>query len=97
MGKNEKKHTFYVLKCSDGSYYAGYTNDLEKRISVHNGGKGAKYTRAKLPVVCIFHEVYETKQEAMQAEYAFKQLTRPQKTHYMGGQIKDEISKVDRT
>ena len=68
-----------MLECADGSYYAGYTNDLEKRVSVHNDGKGAKYTRAKLPVTCIYSEVYETKQEAMQAEYAFKQLTRKQK------------------
>ncbi|HLG27369.1 MAG TPA: GIY-YIG nuclease family protein, partial [Paenisporosarcina sp.] len=47
-------HTFYVLECVDGSYYAGYTNDLSKRVSVHNSGKGAKYTRARLPVACIY-------------------------------------------
>ena len=97
MEKNDKKHTFYVLQCNDGSYYAGYTNDLEKRVSIHNDGKGAKYTRAKLPVFCIYHEVFETKQDAMRAEYAFKQLTRKQKIHYMGGLIKDGISKIDRT
>ena len=85
MEVNEKQHTFYVLECSDGSYYAGYTNDLEKRISVHNEGKGAKYTRSKRPVSCVYKEVFETKQEAMRAEYAFKQLTRAQKIHYMGG------------
>ncbi|WP_427137886.1 GIY-YIG nuclease family protein [Psychrobacillus psychrodurans] len=84
MEKNEKQHTFYVLECKDGSYYAGYTNDLVKRINVHNAGKGAKYTRAKRPVNCIYSELYETKQEAMQAEYAFKQLTRKQKINYMG-------------
>ena len=67
-------------------YYAGYTNDLEKRIKVHNEGKGAKYTRARLPVTCIYSEMFETKQEAMQAEYAFKQLTRKQKINYMGGE-----------
>ena len=69
-------HLFYVLECKDGSYYAGYTNDLEKRIRVHNEGKGAKYTRARKPVHCIYHECFETKREAMQAEYRFKQLTR---------------------
>ena len=84
MEKSEKRHTFYVLECKDGSYYAGYTNDLVKRIKVHNEGKGAKYTRAKRPVSCIYSELYETKQEAMQAEYAFKQLTRKQKINYMG-------------
>lgn len=97
MEKNKKRHTFYVLECSDGSYYAGYTNDLEKRVIVHNEGKGAKYTRAKRPVTCIFNEIYETKQQAMQVEYAFKQLTRKQKMNYMGGQIKNEVSEIDRT
>ena len=97
MEKNEKNHTFYVLECNDGSYYAGYTNDLAKRVTVHNEGKGAKYTRAKRPVACIYNEIFETKREAMQAEYAFKQLTRKQKIHYMGGQINDEISEIDGT
>jgi len=84
MEKSEKQHTFYVLECKDGSYYAGYTNDLVKRVKVHNEGKGAKYTRAKRPVTCIYSEIYETKQEAMRAEYTFKQLTRKQKKEYMG-------------
>lgn len=84
MEKNEKQHTFYVLECSDGSYYAGYTNDLVKRIRVHNEGKGAKYTRAKRPVNCIYSERFETKTDALKAEYAFKQLSRKQKKDYMG-------------
>lgn len=88
------EHLFYVLECNDGSYYAGYTNDLEKRIRVHNEGKGAKYTRAKLPVCCIYKESFETKREAMQAEYQFKQLTRSAKERYMKkGQGSNEITK----
>ncbi|MFJ8066779.1 GIY-YIG nuclease family protein [Psychrobacillus sp. NPDC096426] len=97
MEKNEKAHTFYVLECNDGSYYAGYTNDLANRIKVHNEGKGAKYTRARRPVACIYNEIFETKREAMQAEYAFKQLSRKQKIYYMGVQINDEISEIDGT
>ncbi|HEY4566208.1 GIY-YIG nuclease family protein [Planococcaceae bacterium Storch 2/2-2] len=87
------KHTFYVLQCSDGSFYAGYTNDLEKRIATHNRGKGAKYTRARLPVTCIYEERFETKREAMQKEYAFKQLTRLQKERYMKEGNNREITK----
>lgn len=87
------EHLFYVLECNDGSYYAGYTNDLEKRIRTHNEGKGAKYTRAKLPVRLIYQESYETKQEAMRAEYKFKQLARAAKEQYMReGQRNDEIT-----
>lgn len=78
------KHYFYVVECSDTTLYAGYTNNLEKRIATHNAGKGAKYTRARLPVQCVYTEVYDTKQQAMRAEYAFKQLTRPQKLKIIG-------------
>ena len=87
------KHTFYVLRCSDDSFYAGYTNDLEKRVATHNRGKGAKYTRARLPVICIYEERFETKREAMQKEYAFKQLTRLQKERYMKEGSDSEITK----
>lgn len=76
-------HYFYVLECADQSYYAGYTNDLEKRLAAHNAGKGAKYTRAKGPSVLIHQECFDTKPAAMKAEYAFKQLTKAQKIRYI--------------
>ncbi|MBB5149490.1 MULTISPECIES: GIY-YIG nuclease family protein [Ureibacillus] len=78
------KHYFYVLECADSSFYAGYTNDLERRVNQHNAGKGAKYTRGKRPVKCIYYEIYETKEQAMRAEYAFKQLKRSEKLKYIG-------------
>ncbi|MCL1698443.1 MULTISPECIES: GIY-YIG nuclease family protein [unclassified Lysinibacillus] len=83
MEKNNS-HYFYVLECADQSFYAGYTNNVDKRVGVHNAGKGAKYTRARGPVECIYVEEFDTKQEAMRAEYAFKQLTRKQKMKYIG-------------
>ncbi|KOP71357.1 endonuclease [Lysinibacillus sp. FJAT-14745] len=83
MEKNNS-HYFYVLECADQSFYAGYTNNVDRRVAVHNAGKGAKYTRARGPVECIYVEEFDTKQEAMRAEYAFKQLTRTQKMKYIG-------------
>lgn len=77
------KHYFYVLECADGSYYAGYAVDVEKRLATHNAGKGAKYTRAKRPVVLLHQEAFDTKPEAMRAEYAFKQLTKAAKIRYI--------------
>lgn len=77
------EHYFYVLECADGSYYAGYTNDLKKRLEAHNAGKGAKYTRAKGPVEMIYHESFSTKTAAMKAEYAFKQLSKAKKIRYI--------------
>ena len=88
------EHLFYVLECKDGSYYAGYTNNLERRVRVHNEGKGAKYTRAKRPVRCIYFESFETKSAAMQAEYQFKQLTRDAKESYIEKEVAgNEITK----
>ncbi|PGS49511.1 GIY-YIG nuclease family protein [Bacillus sp. AFS041924] len=79
----DHKHYLYVLECSDATFYAGYTTNIERRVKQHNDRKGAKYTRGRVPVKCIFFEEYETKREAMQAEYAFKQLTRENKERYM--------------
>lgn len=83
-------HVMYVLECADGTYYTGYTNDLEKRIAVHNSGKGAKYTRARRPVHCIYFEVFENKHDAMSAEYYFKRLTRQQKINYIVTRSEEE-------
>ncbi len=69
----------YILKCADGTLYCGWTNDLEKRIKAHNDGKGAKYTRSRLPVILVYCEVFETSVEAQRREYQIKQLTRAQK------------------
>jgi putative endonuclease len=69
----------YIVRCSDGTLYTGYTNNLEKRLKVHNSGKGAKYTRCRLPVNLVYSEKYCTKSEAIKREYAIKQLTRENK------------------
>jgi putative endonuclease len=76
-------HYFYVLQCRDGSFYGGYTNHLEKRITRHNEGNGAKYTRARKPVLLLHSEQYSSKQEAMSKEYSFKQLSRKEKEQYL--------------
>lgn len=76
---------FYVLWCKDQSFYAGYTTDLKRRETEHNEGVGAKYTRpaSRRPLQMIYAETYETRSEAMQAEAAFKRLTRMQKESYL--------------
>ena len=66
----------YILSCNDDSLYTGWTNNLEKRVKAHSNGKGAKYTRARLPVTLVYQEEYEDKREALKREYAIKQLTR---------------------
>jgi len=69
----------YLLTTSDNTLYCGYTNDLNKRILAHNSGKGAKYTRARLPVKLVYIEVFATKSDAMKREWQIKQLSRKEK------------------
>ncbi len=78
-----KKAYMYVLKCADGSLYTGYTTDLDRRLKTHNAGKGAKYTRARLPVKLLYSECFASKEEAMSAESYFKQKNRKQKLEYI--------------
>lgn len=76
----------YILRCADDSLYTGWTNDLEKRVAAHNSGRGAKYTKARLPVSLVYTEHTATKEEAMKREYAIKQLTRAQKNALIASQ-----------
>lgn len=69
----------YLLRCADGTYYCGYAADLEARVRTHNAGRGAKYTRSRLPVTLVYSETFDTKQEAMSREWHLKRLTRAQK------------------
>ena len=69
----------YILKCKDGTYYTGYTNNIEKRVRIHNDKKGAKYTRGRTPVTLVYEESFATKAEALKREYMIKQMSRAEK------------------
>ena len=69
----------YIIRCSDGTLYTGWTNNLEKRIAAHNIGTGAKYTKSRRPVELVYFEKFETKQEAQSREARIKQLSRKEK------------------
>ena len=73
------KHYVYILKCVDKTLYTGYTTDIDKRVAMHNRGKGAKYTRGRLPVQLLYYEEFDNKSDAMKREYAIKQLSHKQK------------------
>ncbi|MDP4143497.1 MAG: GIY-YIG nuclease family protein [Bacillota bacterium] len=78
-------HYVYILYCADGSLYTGYTNDLDKRIAVHNSGKGAKYTRGRLPVELAYYEEFQCKSDAMKREYNIKKMSRQSKLRLISG------------
>ena len=67
------------MECNDQSLYTGITNDLEKRIIVHNLGKGAKYTKARLPVKLVYKESCKTKSDSLKREFEIKKLKRIEK------------------
>ncbi|MCD5410994.1 MAG: GIY-YIG nuclease family protein [Clostridiales bacterium] len=69
----------YMLECSDGKFYTGWTVDLVKRVDDHNAGKGAKFTRARLPVNLIYWEEQVTRSEAQKREYVVRNLKRKEK------------------
>ncbi|MDK2979694.1 MAG: putative endonuclease [Chloroflexota bacterium] len=70
----------YLLECADGSYYCGWTKDVEKRVQTHNRGQGARYTRTRRPVRLVYVEELESQSEAMRREHRLKQRTHAAKT-----------------
>lgn len=79
----EKEAYLYVLECADKTLYTGYSTDVTKRLKTHNSGKGAKYTKSRLPVKLIYQEKFKSKKEAMKAEFQFKKKSRQEKLDYI--------------
>lgn len=69
----------YIMQCSDGSYYTGWTTDIERRLQEHNLGTASKYTRGRRPVKCVYHEELPSKNDALKRELKIKNMTRAQK------------------
>ena len=69
----------YLLRCGDGSLYTGCTNDLARRLRAHQSGRGAKYTRSRLPVELVYQEPAADRSAALRREAAIKALTRGEK------------------
>ncbi len=82
---SDARWTVYLLRCADGSLYAGITNDLAARLDAHNKGRGAKYTRARLPVVVAWSRGRQRPTDARRLERAIKSLTRAEKLRLTDG------------
>lgn len=81
----------YIVECSDGTYYTGYTPDITRRLKLHNSGKGAKYTRDRRPVKLIWKKEYKQFKPAFKLEKTIKQLTRLQKEALVKGKRLDKV------
>ncbi|AXG05445.1 GIY-YIG nuclease family protein [Haloplanus rubicundus] len=82
-------HYVYVLECADGTYYTGYTTDVERRVAEHDAGEGAKYTRGRTPVELVHVEEYGTRSAAMSREHGIKSLSRQEKERLVDGATRD--------
>lgn len=69
----------YILRCGDGTLYTGTTDDVERRLAAHRGGKGAKYTRGRGPLEVVYREAFPDKSAALKREWAVKRLSREEK------------------
>ena len=77
--KCHARYYVYLVRCADGTYYAGSTNDLERRLTLHNAGRGAKYLRGRGPVRLVYTKEYQYYKQALDAERQLKKFTRKQK------------------
>lgn len=77
--------TVYILRCGDGTLYTGCTNNLPRRLEAHRSGRGAKYTRGRLPVALVYQEEVPDKSAALRREIAIKRLTRQKKIALIAG------------
>ncbi|MEG0784678.1 MAG: GIY-YIG nuclease family protein [Christensenella sp.] len=72
----DKTNYIYMLLCADNTLYTGWTNDIKKRLAAHQAGRGAKYTKGRLPVKLVYTETHATKPDALRRERAIKALKR---------------------
>ncbi len=81
LGQNQTKEEWflYILQCQDGSFYTGVTNDLQRRLKMHNDGRASRYTRSRRPVKLLYQEVYASRAQVLVREYAIKALSRERK------------------
>lgn len=75
----------YMVRCRDGSLYTGSTDDVARRLAVHNSGRGAKYTRSRLPVELVWQEEQPDKSAALSREWHIKRMTRQEKLALVEG------------
>ena len=83
--KRSGKFYVYILRCRDGTYYTGYTPDLDNRFKLHNKGKGAKYTAIRRPVELVWYKECKYFKKAFLEELRVKKLTRKQKEKLVDG------------
>ncbi|WP_288763074.1 GIY-YIG nuclease family protein [uncultured Lacticaseibacillus sp.] len=83
MTEERAKYFFYVVQCADNTFYGGYSTDVAARVATHNAGKGAKYTKRRLPVELVYSEGFASQHDALSAEWHFKHQPRADKERFL--------------
>lgn len=83
--KSDELAWVYILECADGSYYTGFTLDLDSRVDLHQAGRASKYTRSRLPVRLVYSETCDSRSNAMRRERQIKNLPREKKAALVNG------------
>lgn len=83
--KIKAKWSLYILRCNDGSFYTGVTNNLQRRVKMHNSGRASRYTRSRRPVELLYEEICGSRTQALVRECFVKGYTRPQKEKLIAG------------
>jgi predicted GIY-YIG superfamily endonuclease len=86
----QKQWFFYLARCSDGSLYSGIAVDPVKRMEVHNAGKGARYTRSRLPVEMVYSEPLPDQSSALKREAVVRKWSRKKKESLIAGSLSDD-------
>ena len=94
--REPERYCMYDVECADGTWYTGYATDVAHRVATHNAGKGAKYTRSRLPVTLVATAEFATRHEALSAEYHFKRLSRAQKEKLIARAASEEDGSLER-
>jgi predicted GIY-YIG superfamily endonuclease len=97
-GKIETKMSFwvYILRCADGSYYTGHTDNLEERIAKHQSGQYGGYTSTRLPVKLVFSQEFPSREQALASERQIKGWSRKKKEAMIRGDW-NEVSRLARS
>lgn len=80
----DERYYVYIVRCRDDTLYTGTTNEIGRRVCAHNEGKGAKYTKGRLPVRLVYSETLETKPAALRREFQIKKMSRARKSKLIG-------------
>ncbi len=94
MKKPKQIWELYIIECKDGSFYTGITIDVKRRLTLHETGKGAKYTRGRAPLKLVYRKSFKSKSAALVREAKIKSMTKAEKVELVKSWLKAEAQSL---